>query len=91
MFINFAVKSQIDNGHRMVERCLRHGVDPRTASLHVKEADIILLNDNSVGIIVTSKVAASMKGRCYKVTTAMNAKDILAVSCKKKCDATVGD
>ena len=86
--LDFAHGSRVDDAHRVVEHCLRHGIDPRTSSLFHEEADIVKLKDGSLAMILSTKVSASMKSQCYKATTAASAKDILAVACECKCGAT---
>ena len=89
MILDFAANSRVDDGHHMHERCLRHGCDPRMKSMFYNSADIILLDDGSVGLKITSKVPASMNSVFYDTTTVATAKDILAVKCSCKVGAAI--
>lgn len=49
LFINFASKSRVDSGYRLLMRCVRHSFDSRTPPLDDKTAMLILHGDE-VGI-----------------------------------------
>lgn len=88
MIINFAENSRVQSGEatgfRLLERCVRHGHDPRMPSLFYSKADIIELEDGSIGLVITSKVPASMRGVIYSTTTAHTANQLLAAECDCK-------
>lgn len=81
MIINIAQQSQIDSGYRLLARCVRHGHDPKMQSLFCNSADIVKLNDGSIGMILKMKVPASMKTQVYETTIAITANDLLATEC----------
>ena len=84
MIINFAQNSRIDSGYRILERCVRHGHDPRMQLLFYNTANLIQTEDGSIGMVIDAKVPASMRSAIYNNTIALTAKDILAVeyNCK---------
>lgn len=85
MLINFAENSRIDSGYRLLERCVRHGHDPKMNSAFYSTAKLIELEDGTLGMIITMKVPASMeKKKIYTVTIAFTATAILAVECNCK-------
>ena len=84
MIIKFAQNSRIDSGYRLLERCVRHGHDPRMKSLFDNSADIIQLEDGTLGMAINAKVPASMKKDIYDSAIALTADDILAVECSCK-------
>jgi len=88
MLLDFALNSRVDDGHRMVERCLRHGLDPRMKYLFHNKADIIRLVDGTLGLVIKATVPASMKGVWYANTVANTSTDILAVGCDCKVGST---
>ena len=84
MIIDFAKNSRIDSGYRLLERCVRHGHDPKIQSLFNNTAKIIQVEDGSLGIVISHKVPASMRADTYNTTIAHTADDILAVECNCK-------
>ena len=91
MILDFAFNSQMDDGQRIIERYLRHGLDPRMKSMFRNEADIILLEGDSVELVTTAKVPVLMKSVWYHTTTENLAKDILDVACGCKCGSTTDE
>ncbi len=60
---------------------MRHGHDPKMQSLFCNSADIVKLNDGSIGMLIKMKVPASMKAQVYETTIAITASDLLATEC----------
>ena len=91
MIINFAKNSRVESGEgtgfRLLQRCVRHGHDPKMPSLFHNKASIIQLEEcGSLGLVINAKVPASMQTATYKTTTAHTATDhLLAVEreCKR--------
>jgi len=52
MIINIAQHSRINSGYWLIARCVRHGHDPKMQSLFCNSADIIKLNDGSIGMLI---------------------------------------
>jgi len=67
-----------------MERCVRHGHDPKMHSMFYNSAKIIQLEDGSLGLKIEAKVPASMKDKVYNTGIAHTATDILAVKCSCK-------
>jgi hypothetical protein len=84
MIIEFTRNSRIDSGYRL-ERCARHGLDPRMDSMFDNTASIVQLEDGSLGLYVNSKVPASMKKDVYDVSVVHTATDLLACECSCNC------
>lgn len=81
LIINIAQHSRIDSGYRLLERCVRHGHDPKMQSLFYNSTDIVKLADGSLGLVIKTKVSASMKAQVYKTAIAISAMDMLATEC----------
>eukprot|EP00956_Cyclotella_meneghiniana_P043052 scaffold251008_cov83-Cyclotella_meneghiniana.AAC.1 len=82
--ISFAKGSRFDSGYRLIERCVRHGHDPRMPSMFNNTAEVVQLDDGSLGLVIKSFVPASMKKEVYRTTVAFSAQDLLAVECNCK-------
>ena len=91
MFIEFAENSRIDSGYRLLERCVRHGHDPKMQSIFYNKAKLIEVEDGSLGIVIKTKVPASMRDKVYTTTIAHTAADILAVECNCKAGSKDDD
>ena len=84
--INFAQNSRVKSGEgtgfRLLERCVRHGHDPRMQSLFYSNVELIQVEESGdLGIVIGSKVPASMRGVQYDTITAHTVNDLLAVKC----------
>ena len=89
--IKFAKNSRVDSGYRLLERCVRHGHDPRMPSMFDNTAQVIQLVDGSLGFVIESQVPASMKKNVYNTTVAYTADDLLAVRCNCKSGSKSSD
>ena len=65
MIIHFAKNSRIDSGYRLLERCVRHGHDPKMESLFNSKIKVIQVEDGSIGFVIEHKVPASMRNKIY--------------------------
>ena len=91
MIINIAQQSRIDSGYRLLERCVRHGHDPKMQSLFCNSADIVKLIDGTIGMVIKMKVPASMKAEVYETTIVITANDLLATECSCRSGSKDGD
>ena len=85
IFIHFANKSCHDSGYRLLRRCARHAMDPRTKCLTGTEGKIFSTEDGSIGMLLSSVIPASMKKDEYNTSVAFTAKDLLSCQCSCKC------
>lgn len=85
LLIDFAAKSRVDSGHRLLSRCLRHALDSKCPSLENKAATLILHGDD-VGIRVHSAVPASMRKKVvYNPGIVFTATQVLCCKCNCQC------
>ena len=77
MFIEFAKKSRVDSGFRLLSRMVRHAFDSRIAPIEQCSAKLIVDVHGSVGIQLKSKIPASMKHNIYETEVAATSKQIL--------------
>ena len=85
LLIDFAAKSRVDSGHRLLSRCLRHALDSKCPSLENKVATLIL-HKGDVGIRIHSAVPASMRKKVvYKPGMVFTANDVLCCECNCQC------
>ncbi len=91
MFINIAQHSQVDSGYRLLERCVRHGHDPKMQLLFFNSADIVKLNDGLLGLVITTKALAQMKAQVCDPTIAITVNNMLATECSCKSGSKDGD
>ena len=87
LFIEFANKSRVGTGFRLLKRCLRHSFDPKANLLMERSASLFIDNkNNEVGLVLNNTIPASMKDAEYDVTTAFTKNDLIAA----KCDCHAG-
>ena len=60
ILIDFASKSRVDSGHRLLSRCVRHALDSKCPSLQNKIATLIQHGDE-IGIRINSAVIAKSR------------------------------
>jgi hypothetical protein len=85
LFVEFANGSRAGNGtgFRLLKRCLRHALDPRTLPLMDQKACLFIHEkDGEMGLVIRNKISASMKEVEYESTIAFTSKDIIATSCE---------
>ena len=84
MVIDFASKSRVDSGYRLIERCVRHALDSKCPSIQKKTVTLIQ-HGNEVGMHITSAVPASMDKKMYKTGVVFTATDVLCCECDCHC------
>jgi len=85
LLIDFAAKSRVDSGYRLLSRCLRHALDSKCPSLENKAATLILHGDD-VGIRINSAVPASMRKKVvYHPGIVFTATEVLCCECNCQC------
>lgn len=84
LFIDFAGKSRVDSGFRLLMRCVRHAFDSRTPSLD-KNTAMLVVHDGDVGIHLNASIPASMKKNVYETGIVATAKDLLCCKCTCQC------
>ena len=93
MIINFAKNSRVESGEatgfRLLQRCVRHGNDPKMPSLFYNKARIIQLEEGAgIGLVISMKVPASILSVSYNTTIAHTATDLLTAECECKSGST---
>ena len=91
MIINIAQHARIDSGYRLLERCVRHGHDPKMPSLFNNRADVVKLHDGSIGLVIKMNVPASMKAQIYETSIAITKNNLLATECSCRSGSKEGD
>ena len=72
VFVEFANGSRVNSGYRLLKRCLRHSLDPRTPSIMNRRASLFVhKEDGEVGFVLENDISASMKESQYHVVTAL--------------------
>ena len=82
--LNFAFESRINSGYRLLDRCARHAMDPKTPSLKDCEIEIRQLQNGDVVFVIETDVYASMKKASYQVKVAVSKDKLLACQCNCK-------
>jgi len=80
----FAEGARADDGIRVLKRAVRHAVDPKTPTL-LNASGKVCKHEDTVALLISSAVHASMKDNNYHATVAFSEKDLLAASCE--CDS----
>ena len=93
MFIDFAMKCRIDIGYRLLERCVRHAMDNRTAPLDANEKHLmrLVMYKGKVGIAINAPIPASMKGDVYDGWTVITIDSLLCAECDCKSGSKEDD
>ena len=79
MFIDFANKSRVDTGYRLLGRCVRHAFDSRVSPMDQCKAQLFLDEDGDIGIQLASQIPASMKSNVYNTEIAATSSKILPI------------
>ena len=86
ILIDFATKSRISTGFRLLKRCLRHAMDPKARPLEHSVAHLFKTTTNDsngeIGIVLRNKIPASMKDISYDVQIAFTPSKLLATQCQ---------
>ena len=93
MIVKFAQGMRVDNGERMMTRCIRHSMDPKCPPI-TSAAIKIISCDNTYGLSINGKIPPSFKEGLYDVTTIFTTEKLLATSCDCKsgsiCESNKG-
>jgi hypothetical protein len=81
MLIDFAEKSRIDSGFRLLARTVRHSFDSRLSPMSECSAKLIIDENGEVGIHMKSKIPASMKKNIYDSEIAATSSSLLGCKC----------
>ncbi len=83
MIIDFAGKSRVGNtSFRLLQRCLRHSLDPKTPVLENNMAYLFSnKEDGEIGLVLSNRVPASMKDIEYNTTVAFTSNEIKSTRC----------
>ena len=81
-FVEFANKSRIGSGFRLLKHRLRHSFDPKAPPL-MEQKVILFIYEKSkeVGLVLENQIPASMKDAEYQVVTVFTKSDLLATKC----------
>ena len=85
MFIDFVQKSRVDDGYRLLMRCVRHAFDSRCKSLDKVVGTLVLDGEGDVGVRIGSDVPASMKNNIYATEVVATARHLLCCKCTCQC------
>jgi hypothetical protein len=85
MLIDFAEKSRVDSGFRLLARTVRHSFDSRLSPMSDCSAKLIIDGNGEVGIHIKSKIPASMKKDVYDSEIAATSSSLLGCKCTCHC------
>ncbi len=85
MFIQFAEKSRVDSGFRLLARTIRHAFDSRLPPMDDCIAKLIMDKNGDVGVRLCSEIPASMKKDVYETEIAATSKNLLCCKCTCHC------
>ena len=88
--MEFADRSRIHSGCRLLKRAVRHAMDPEGVSI-LSSSCCIIAHMNTTGLHINHTVKASMKKASYIVKTSFTSTDILAVSCECKAGSSANE
>lgn len=77
-------------GHRLKQRCLRHGMDTRTPELAYASGSVITYNGKT-GLYIKHRIQASMKQDVYECEVAFTKEAIIANTCTCMCGCLAQD
>lgn len=83
IIVNFAERSRLHSGYRLLKRAVRHAMDPLGVSIMSSKCCVVEYG-KTIGIHISHCIKASMKKDVYKVKLSLTSTDILAVSCTCK-------
>lgn len=82
LFVEFANKSRVSSGFRLLKRCLRHALDPKCIPLDNTKAYLFETDtDSELGMVLSNSIPASMKDSYYNSTIAFTATKLLSTKC----------
>ena len=82
MIANFAENARVSTGFRLLKRCLRHALDPKAFALENTTAHFFEYDKNGdIGLVLTNRVAASMKETTYHAKIAFTSNELVAAQC----------
>jgi len=85
MFVDLAKRSRLDDGYRLLKRCIRHAFDSRCKSIDDVVGSLVMDKDGNIGIRLGTDVPASMRKDIYQTEIVATAMDILGCKCSCKC------
>ena len=85
LFIEFAEKSRVDSGYRLLGRTVRHSYDSRISPMEDCMAKLIMDNSGDIGIQLCSEIPASMKKDVYETQVTATSKNLLCCKCTCHC------
>ena len=83
--IDMAQHSRLDDGYRLLKRCIRHAFDSRCKSINGVVASLVKDKDDNIGIRLGTDVPALMRKDIYQTEIVATATDILCCMCSCKC------
>ena len=84
MIVQFAQGSRVISGERLLRRCIRHSLDPKTPSI-LRAHGSVFQHCGEVGFAIRHQISPSFKDGMYSVTSAFTASSFLAAECN--CEA----
>lgn len=85
LFIDFAAQSRLDDGYRLLKRCIRHSFDSRCQSMDTGMGSLVLHQDGDVGVWLGFNVPASMRKNIYSTEIVATANKLLGCKCTCQC------
>ncbi|KAL9186550.1 hypothetical protein ACHAXT_005788 [Thalassiosira profunda] len=85
LFVEFAAQSRLDEGFRLLKRCIRHSFDSRCKSMDTGMGSLVLDEDGGVGIRLGFDVPASMRKNIYRTEVVATANKLLGCKCTCQC------
>jgi hypothetical protein len=87
IIIDFANRSRLDTGFRLVKRAIRHYDDPETLPIFEAKASVIRYH-GEIGFYINHSIKASMKQDVYNVEVSFTMKKIIACKCSCKAGSS---
>ena len=86
LFFKFAYKARVDSGHRLLQWCACHALDPRANPLVTTNASLFWLPEEAqLGIILENDIPSSMKDVTYQVKIPFTKRNVIICECTCKC------
>jgi hypothetical protein len=83
MYVEFAQRSRVHGGYRLLKRAVRHAMDPATPGILDTNGRVVYYN-NQVSLQFSQVIRASMKKDKYKVKVTFNNSGIVCCGCDCK-------
>jgi hypothetical protein len=83
MIVDFADVARLHKGFRLIQRCIRHAIDPQTYSILFATVYIVDYN-NKPCLLVHHRMEASMRNETHDVVVCFDDENIVACSCSCK-------